>query len=253
MESLLHVVVAVPVRDEETLLASCLRSLVLAQDELRAMSAGVQTDIVVALDSCTDGSAAVAGTFPVAVVTTNQGCVGGARDTAIEVGVAGCRSLGIPLARTWLACTDADTRVPPNWLTRQVALGDDGADLVLGTVEPSGQLDSGLLARWRAGHQLVEDHPHIHGANLGLRASTWFSLDGFGHLPAHEDRQLAHRARASGAICVATDSMRVRTSSRLAGRVTGGFADHLAALTKVSGSGWGDLSRTAALAHGVDS
>ncbi len=252
MESLLHVIVAVPVRDEETLLASCLRSVVVARDELRTMSASVQTDIVVALDSCTDGSAAIARSFPVTVATTNQGCVGGTRDAAIEVGVAGALSLGIPMARTWLACTDADTRVPPNWLTRQVTLGDDGADLVLGTVEPSGHLDSVLLARWRAGHQLVENHPHIHGANLGLRASTWFSVGGFGHLSAHEDRQLAHRARAAGAMCVATDSLRVRTSSRLAGRVTGGFADHLAALAKVSGSGWGDLSRTAAMAHGVD-
>ena len=197
MESLLHVIVAVPVRDEETLLGACLQSVVAAQEQLLATSARVRTEIVVSLDSCSDGSAAVANGFSVMAVERNHGCVGAARDAAIELGLARSRNLAIPAARTWLACTDADTRVPEDWLTQQVTLGDDGADVVLGTVEPSGQIDPGLLARWRAGHQLMEDHPHIHGANLGLRASTWISVGGFGRLRAHEDRRLVHRARFS--------------------------------------------------------
>lgn len=252
MESLLHVIVAIPVKDEEILLPSCLQSVVRAREQLLVAAAGVRVDVVVALDSCSDGSAIAAGRFPVSTVTTNQGCVGEARDTAIKVGVARSRSLDIPMTRTWVACTDADTRVPPHWLRRQVALGDAGADLVLGTVEPSGQIEPGLLSRWLASHQLAEDHPHVHGANLGMRASTWLSANGFGRLAAHEDRQLVYRAREAGASCAATDSIRVRTSSRLAGRVAGGFADHLAALAKASLPGRSDLPHTAALAHGVE-
>ena len=35
----------------------------------------------------------------------------------------------------WIACTDADSRVPADWLEHQVQLADGGVDLVLGTVE----------------------------------------------------------------------------------------------------------------------
>ncbi|MDO5696751.1 MAG: glycosyltransferase [Dermatophilus congolensis] len=222
------VVVAIPARDEEMLLGGCLAGVLASAEVLRVARPHVHVEVVVALDRCTDASAQVASTYPVVTVATESTGVGPARDLAVRTGLARTKA---PPAATWIACTDADTVVPAHWLLTQLEFADQGAELVVGTVEPNGEVDPLLLRRWHDRHQLVEGHPHIHGANLGLRASTWALLGGFGEPRSHEDVRLVARARIAGVAVSATDRTRVSTSARRIGRVDDGFAAYLAAMT----------------------
>lgn len=218
-------VVAVPARDEELLLPACLRAVDEAARVLRAVRPGIRVAVAVALDGCTDGSAAVAGAHDVTVATLPGLGVGAARDAAVLSGLA---ALGDPPDRTtWVACTDADTVVPSRWLLRQVGWAERGCDLVVGTVEPVGVAGGGALAAWHARHRLVEGHEHVHGANLGVRADRWRQVGGFGPRLVGEDVHLVERVRALTGRWVATDTTRALTSGRARSRVDDGFAGYL--------------------------
>lgn len=225
-----HVVVALPARDEEQLLGRCLDSVEAAAALLRAHRPDVATTVVVVLDRCVDGSAVVAERPGVTVLRVDLGSVGAARAVAVAAGEAAALGAGTPPAATWVANTDADCVVPADWLLRHVALAESGVDLVVGTVVPDGLIDPVVLQAWRARHELREDHRHVHGANLGVRASAYAEAGGFAPVPLHEDVALVEAVRASGRPWVATDRCRVRTSARTVGRVDGGFASFLTAL-----------------------
>jgi glycosyltransferase involved in cell wall biosynthesis len=219
------VVVAIPARDEEVLLPACLRAVDEAVTVLRRARPGIRVSVVVALDGCTDGSARAAAARDVVVATLPGRGVGAARDAAVSRGLY---ALGGPPDRsTWVACTDADTVVPGRWLLRQLRWADRGADLVVGTVEPVGVAGAGVLAAWHARHRLVEGHEHVHGANLGVRASRWRQVGGFGPRLVGEDVHLVGRVRALTGRWVATDTTRVLTSGRAHSRVDDGFAGRL--------------------------
>ncbi|WP_406830989.1 glycosyltransferase [Pedococcus sp. KACC 23699] len=237
MSSLRCVAVVVPARDEEQTLGGCLRSLDLARRALQRRRPEIAVRVLVVLDRCVDGSAdVVAGHPDVETLVVSAGCVGGARaagvDHALGRGHAGTNPRGrlhgevVDLGAVWVASTDADSVVPPHWLTAQVDLAEGGHDLVLGTVEPH-DLDASLLGRWAQRHHLLDGHPHVHGANLGVRASRYVEAGGFPGVGLHEDVLLADAVKATGAPWVATDSTRVRTAGRLEGRVDGGFATYL--------------------------
>ncbi|MGG5260344.1 glycosyltransferase [Phycicoccus avicenniae] len=228
-----HVVVAVPARDEEQLLGRCLASLDTARAALASVRPDLAVHVVVVLDRCVDGSAAVARAAAVEVVTGDLGSVGAARNIGVGVGTRAALAAGVPPQATWVATTDADTVVPGDWLVQHVALAETGVDLVVGTVVPDESVDPRVLVAWRARHELGEGHRHVHGANLGIRADAYASVGGFAPVPLHEDVALVEAVRASGRPWVATDRARVRTSARTVGRARGGFASHLAALAAV--------------------
>jgi hypothetical protein len=117
-----------------------------------------------------------------------------------------------------------------------LGFADDHVDLVLGTVLPD-DLPSSVLDRWLQRHRLVEGHPHIHGANLGIRADTYLAIGGFAPLLVGEDAALAQRAMEAGASIVRTATLPVLTSGRLRGRATGGFATYLDAVTNEGAAG----------------
>ncbi len=227
MTSAVQVVgVVVPARDEQELLPGALAALGVAAS--RAARLGTTVDLLVVADSCTDGTAEVARTAGVPVLEVDAGAVGLAR-------AAGLRHLldrrsAVPRSRLWLATTDADSRVPPHWLSRQIELAATGADLVVGTVEVddwSGHPPY-VEARWRAGYDQREGHGHVHGANVGARADAYLEVGGFPSLDRDEDvalvAALAHRR------VVRTGAIPVLTSARMLSRAGGGFADHLAGL-----------------------
>ena len=227
---LTHVHVVVPANDEEELLPRTLSTLDAAVAELRRARPAIAVDVTLVLDACTDGSRDVA-----------------RRHADVRLVEVGCRNVGAARAqgvasatdwvpatergRHWVANTDADCAVPADWLVRQAILADAGVDLVTGTVEPDHHdLDPAVLARWRSLHQLREGHHHVHGANLGVRLSSYVECGGFEALVLHEDVGLVERVRASGGTCVASDALHLRTSGRMRGRAPGGFAHFLSEL-----------------------
>lgn len=232
------VTVVVPARDEQEALPGCLDALDAAVRHLHATHPHVVARVVVVLDSCTDASAAVVrahqGTgCPATVLEVSLGNVGAVR----EAGAAAVLAAGdADPAAHWLACTDADTHVPADWLTVQVAAADDGADVLVGTVEPDEHLPDEIRRAWAARHRLTEGHAHVHGANLGVRASHHLAVGGFAALRVHEDVDLVHRLRqAPGTRVEASDEHRVTTSSRTDGRAEDGFATYLRDLAEEVG------------------
>jgi len=189
----------------------------------------VRASVTVILDSCDDGTDEVVAGFPeVAGVPVRLRCVGAARHRGIDHARRRCVSR--PEA-TWVACTDADSAVPERWLTSQLELAARGTDLVLGTVSPdTDHLSADLRRRWVGRHVLQDGHPHVHGANLGFRLSTYDAVGGFRPLALGEDVDLAARMWEAGAHIVRSGRDPVITSARLEGRVSAGFASYLLAL-----------------------
>lgn len=221
--------VVVPARDEERLLPRCLESLEVACAELRRSRPGLRVDVTVVLDRCVDRSAEVVGHAGVRRVTVDHGNVGATRHAGIREALETAALMDVGADDLWIACTDADTVVPVHWLTGQVELSEVH-DVVIGTVEPLGLTDTSVLAEWRARHHLIEGHPHVHGANLGLRGSAYLEVGGFRPMESDEDVDLVRRIRAHSARWVATDTVRVASSARRTGRCRAGFADYLASL-----------------------
>jgi hypothetical protein len=124
--------------------------------------------------------------------------------------------------------------VPPRWLTVQLVLAESGTDLVLGTVLPDAELPTPERARWHDEHTLEDGHPHVHGANLGVRADSYLAAGGFSAVDSDEDVLLVEELRARGARECRTALIPVLTSGRLEGRAPGGFGGYLAA--QVAGS-----------------
>jgi glycosyltransferase involved in cell wall biosynthesis len=235
-----QVAVVIPVHNEQQLLPGALAAVRAAADVLQAHRPAIAVTIVVALDSCTDGSTAVVSRLArvdrrISLLQVTFRSVGGSRRAGIRAALLGSAGKGLPYAspHLWLANTDADSCVPEDWLLRQVELADRGADAVLGTVEPDPEgTDKDLLRRWHARHPLGEDHPHVHGANLGVRAAAYVLAGGFPRLRSHEDWALVERLRAHGSTVWSTDTIRVRTSGRTDARAPQGFGAYLRALTR---------------------
>jgi hypothetical protein len=130
----------------------------------------------------------------------------------------------------WLASTDADSRVPEDWLTRQVALAESGAEVVLGTVTVDDWSDHPphVAQRWRSAYNGRDGHQHVHGANVGCRADAYLAAGGFPALSSDED--VALLTALAGRSIVATGSIPVVTSARRVSRAIGGFASFLVGL-----------------------
>ena len=221
------VLVVVPARDESALLRGCLESIAAARGFAEAVLDPVpDVHVIVVADSCTDDTAAIAREFErVNVVEVQAGRVGLARATGVQLGLQHTRG---ERSRTWLANTDADSIVPRDWITTQLELADDGADVVLGTVRPDfADLTQAQLEAWDARHIPGFANGHVHGANLGIRASSYLEAGGFHPMPEHEDVDLVDRLDALGAVMTPTAQCEVVTSGRGTGRTPGGYARYL--------------------------
>jgi glycosyltransferase involved in cell wall biosynthesis len=221
-----QVAVVIPARDEETLMPGCLEAVAVAVDH-----SPVPVRTIVVLDTCRDRTADVCASFGVETVVVSSENVGRARHAGATRAIGGRTGTG----SIWIANTDADSRVAPDWVDQQVRLADDGADVLLGLAEVTFDVPAVVISAHRAGYQdrirVDGTHHHVHGANLGIRASTYLAAGGFPPLTDHEDQQLVLRARALGdAAVVATTSLVVETSGRRAGRCRHGVARTMADL-----------------------
>jgi glycosyltransferase involved in cell wall biosynthesis len=217
--------VAVPARDEEATISACVSSILAASRRLE-----LPVDIVVVCDSCTDATAVRAQSAGARTLTIKKRNVGAARAAGLADLVSNYGSAGL-----WLATTDADSVVPPEWLARMVSAGRTGSAAVVGTVH---------IEDWRAHTpRMIEafarhyargigrdGHIHVHGANLGFSALAYQQIGGLAPLALAEDHALIDAFVARGLSVARLTDLVVTTSARLDGRASGGFADLLRSL-----------------------
>ena len=152
------------------------------------------------------------------------------------------RTRSLDPASVWLATTDADTLVPPCWLTRQLRFAEGGWDAVVGTVTVTDwrhypaevpPLFERLYGPGSAGQEGGADgtvHPHVHGANLGFRAAAYLAAGGFRPARTAEDHALVSALAAAGRQVLRTTAVSVVTSARRRARAPHGFSQLLAGL-----------------------
>lgn len=213
------ITVVVPAHNEEALLGRCLRSLLVAAQHPGLL--GEPVHILVVLDACTDQSQQIAHSLGVATLSIEVRNVGFAR----RLGAAEAIALG---AR-WLACTDADSYVAPDWLFQQLG---HGAEVVCGTVEIQDweDYDQAVQSAYLQHYCNADGHRHIHGANLGICVAAYQRSGGFSPVSVHEDVRLIEALERIGASIVWTGQNRVVTSARSKPRAHAGFGDYLSKL-----------------------
>jgi glycosyltransferase involved in cell wall biosynthesis len=220
-----RVAVVIPAADEERRIGRCLAAVAAARRHLHHRNATIAVRTVVVLDGCQDHTPVIAATSrEVQTVVIAARSAGEARGAGASASLEGAG----PPSELWLANTDADSQVPVNWLTGMVAEASLGAHLVLGTVIPSGELTPRTRAEWLSRHHLRDGHPHVHGANFGIRADVYLNLGGWPAVVTGEDTELAGRAERTGHLRISrTASIPVLTSVRQDGRAPNGFSRYL--------------------------
>jgi len=183
-------IVVVPARNEMELIERCLDRL-RSQEDVESAS----YEIIVVLDGCTDGTAALvrrsgaSGQDPaVHSIEIDRGVgVGRARRIGMDAAFDRLRRLGH--RDGLIATTDADTVVASDWLSRQLRLVAEGARAIGGNIEldplEAQALGPAVLrarseraarrlaaVRGRGGWALLEHH-HFSGASLALTAEAY--------------------------------------------------------------------------------
>ncbi len=219
----LAVHVVIPAHNEAALIGRCLTSVRAAGAHLLD-STGVAATLTVVADSCTDSTVEVAHRHGADVLALQARSVGRARDAGVRhVLAASSPSDG---SRTWIAMTDADSTVTPDWLEAQHRAARDGVGLWIGSVLPDpGSLSPPALREWSARHHHA-DQLHVHGANLGFTAAAYLGAGGFPPITEHEDVEFVRAALGAGCTW-AEGGPTVRTSGRTHGRTPGGFAGYV--------------------------
>lgn len=240
-------IVAVPVRNEEERIAACLRAID-AQAGLAPGSLG----LVLFLNNCTDRTEAIVAdlvpdlSIPVRVlVETFPGAhAGWARRRAMDAAAAW---LGESGNAGIILSTDADSRVPPNWVAGNVAAIRAGADAVAGRVEldpaeaallpPSlparGKLEDRYDALITEAEARLDPDPHdpwpCHrtaiGATLAVTRAAYLQVGGMPEIPLGEDGAFIAKLLEHGLRVRHATDVCVTISARLAGRAPGGVAD----------------------------
>ena len=226
--------VVLPVHNEQELLGSALASLVEAFEQLSRWELALGAAVV--LDTCSDASQEITcewqGTFArrripleVTFVTCSSKNVGHAR-------ALGCASLlaqwsRIDPSRIWLATTDADSRVPKDWLATQVVQHEAGVDHWSGRVSVADWSEHQDESKLRWQYEYERENQPIHGANLGFNAAAYLAAGGFAPLETGEDRALHRALVAHGAFSYFDSAVPVVTSARRRARAPLGFAHAL--------------------------
>ncbi|MFE1600306.1 glycosyltransferase [Methylobacterium sp. ID0610] len=248
LASSLRAVVAIPARNEAERIGGCLSALG-SQVGVEAGSLGV----VLFLNNCTDGTpdevAALLPTLglPARVIRCDRAGAhaGWARREAMQAASAWLDEAGA--ADGVLLTTDADSRVPPDWVACNLAAIAAGADAVAGGIgldpEEARRLPDALHALGRLeacydalltelearidplAHDPWPRHATASGASLAVRRAAYHRAGGMPALPVGEDRAFVAALRQNGARVRHDPAITVVTSGRLEGRAPGGAAD----------------------------
>lgn len=206
------IAIIVPAHNEEAYISACLASLNAAA--LHADLAGEPVLTMVVLDACTDATGALARQMGAKCLDVQKRNVGLARQ-------AGAR-FALACGARWLAFTDADSTVAPDWLAAQLALN---ADAVCGTVAVGdwGAYGQRMQRHFDLTYTDADGHAHIHGANLGVSAQAYVAAGGFLGLKTGEDVALVASLKRMGAHIAWSSKPRVVTSVRPDYKAPDGF------------------------------
>ncbi|USJ00473.1 glycosyltransferase [Xanthomonas prunicola] len=210
------IAVIIPAHNEAECMAACLRSVFRAASH---PDLNEPVEVIVAVDRCTDATAELALAVGARVVDVPlPGGVGIARAAAASTAIA--------LGADWLAVTDADSRVPADWLIEQRRAG---AGVFCGVVEVEDWLDYSdeVRSKFEQTQATREGHGRIHGANLGVRADLYQQCGGFSALTCSEDVALVRALQAIKAPIAWSPRAVVLTSARRHARALGGFSSFL--------------------------
>jgi hypothetical protein len=235
------IAVAIPVRDEAERIAACLFAL---------DAQTVRPDrVVLLLDNCSDETLPISRAlaphlrFPLKVIRYHghsQAGAGLARRLALQ-----CAAEGLS-ADDMLLCTDADTVVPPDWISRN-RYAFYGADVVCGraVIDPvearlipehlhaDDRLECRLIAlldRLAAYHDPDPHdpwprHTECSGASLAVRVGAWRRVGGIPALSTGEDRAFVRLLWLRDARVRHDPDIEVTVSGRIEGRAEGGMAE----------------------------
>ena len=202
----------VPAHNEADYIGACVHSLNSASRSSRLNGESVL--VVVVLDDCVDATGAIAREAGAIALSVQARNVGAARAAGAEFALdAGAR---------WLAFTDADSVVAPEWLVDQLDLHSDA---VCGTVAVRdwGAYGEQMQRHYERTYTDADGHRHIHGANLGVSAAAYCRAGGFKPLTSSEDVALVEALRNTGARIAWSARPRVETSARKTFRAPLGF------------------------------
>jgi glycosyltransferase involved in cell wall biosynthesis len=214
--------IVIPAHNEAMTIAKCLASV---QTAIEQLPSTIEASLLVVLDNCTDDTQSIVKAAGVDYLRCDYQCVGQVRDIGIRYAIMN--------GATWLACTDADSVVPMDWLVQQIKhISQQPTDMICGVVDIDSwaHLTPQTREDYLAHYQDRMGHRHIHGANLSFNSEAYLAVDGFAHLPCHEDVNLVKRFKDQSYIITWSNRVRVLTSSRLQARATEGFAAFLANL-----------------------
>lgn len=219
--------IVIPAHNEAMTITKCLASV---QTAIEQLPSTITATVIVVLDSCRDDTLALVESMRVKSAGVNYlccdyQCVGQVRDLGIRHAIAS--------GATWLACTDADSVVTPDWLIQQIAhTKAQPTDMICGvvSVDSWAHLTPQTRKDYMAHYQDKMGHRHIHGANLSFSTESYLAVGGFAPLGCHEDVDLVKRFESKGYAITWSNRVRVITSSRLQARATEGFAAFLANL-----------------------
>jgi glycosyltransferase involved in cell wall biosynthesis len=222
--------VCVPVHNEEEGLPRALAAL----DEAfrRLAIRAIDCRLAIVLDDCSDRSEGIVrdwsrGASHVATLVLN--C------SAHNVGVArqtGCLRLletfgAFDPSEVWLATTDADSEVPPHWLTHQVDCKKGNIDLWAGRVEVTDWSGRAKTTSEVWNDRYSSEYAPIHGANMGIDAGLFLRVGGFPPLSSGEDGALRNAVARTGSTICHDRRASVKTSARTRARAPLGFAGYL--------------------------
>ncbi|MBO9534750.1 MAG: glycosyltransferase family 2 protein [Solirubrobacteraceae bacterium] len=231
--------VVVPARDEALALPHAIEALGRASGE-----AGGPVHLVIVEDASVDATGAIA-RGAVAAWRHGEACVidgpgvgvGWARRAGLDRAVIGALAAGEHDAL--IATTDADSRVPVNWVARLRACAAAGHAAIAGDVVLDPRTDARLVAaRARRLERRLRDvrlrhpdaeHPHFAGANLACSVRLLASLAPLPAPFALEDDALGALLERRGVPILRDASFPVTTSGRLDGRAGAGLSQALRA------------------------
>lgn len=238
-----NVIVAIPAKDEAERIETCLTAL--DQQNTRPDA------VLLLINNCCDATQTIARAlaprlrFRLAVMVRDlppeQANAGHARRLAMEVAATMAGPDGI------LLTTDADSVVPPEWVSRNLSALRQGADIVCGraVIDPSeaalipahlhaddarecrliAMLDELAWTLDPEPHDPLPRHTEASGASLAVTAKAFRLVGGIPAIPAGEDRAFVRALWMIDARVRHDPTIEVMVSGRVIGRAPGGMAD----------------------------